>query len=123
MTNNSTKNDTADDQSMLARYRRAEALEHATYGESMVLNAHIIPHWIGSSDCFWYSRSARKISESTADLATEYRLVNAKTATNTEAFDHAALAKALAEAANQPVDALSLPISNLEFDLESSTYL
>ncbi|MDA9091299.1 DPP IV N-terminal domain-containing protein [Porticoccaceae bacterium] len=119
MTNNSTKNYTTDDQSILARYRRAEALEHASFDESMVLNAQIVPHWVGSSDYFWYSRSARKSPGSTADLTTEYRLINAKTATNTEAFDHVALAKALAGATNQLVDALSLPISNLEFDLDS----
>lgn len=113
----SKPNPTVSNPSMLARYRRAEALNQATYNESMVLNAQIFPLWISERDCFWYSRSARKESAATSDLITEYRLVDAKTATNTEAFNHAALAKALAAAADQTVDASSLPISNLVFDL------
>ena len=116
MTNNATQPHTTDNNSMLIRYRRAEALEHETYGESMVLNAQIYPHWIGDSDCFWYSRSFRKNPDLAAQIATEYRLVNAKMATNNEAFDHVELATALQEASGQPVDALSLPIDNLEFD-------
>lgn len=119
MTNNTKKKQSATSNAMLVRYRRAEALELATLDESMVLNAQIMPHWIGESDCFWYSRSARRNPDSTENLSTEYRLVNAKTSTNTKAFDHAGLAKALADAADQPVDALSLPISNLEFDVDS----
>ena len=115
MTNNLTKIKDSEDNPMLARYRRAEALEHAGFDESMVLNAQISPHWIGNSDCFWYRRSSRKSPESTAEIVTEYRLVDATTGTNTEAFDHDVLAKALAKAANQSVEALALPIDNLEF--------
>ena len=116
MTDNPSNTHIPDDQSMLARYRRAEALEHASYNESMVLNAQITPHWIDDSDCFWYSRSSRKNSDPAADINQAYRMVNAKTATNTEAFDHEELAKALEKAVGKTVDVLSLPISNLEFN-------
>lgn len=116
MANDSTDMDINDDNDILARYRRAEALDQERWCKSMVLNVHISPQWIGESDCFWYRRSLRKNPDSAKELATEYRLVNAKTATNTEAFDHTGLANALAEVTNQPVDLLSLPIDNLEFD-------
>ena len=112
-------NNSSSDQSMLARYQRAQTIENARYIESLVLNAVITPHWIGNSDCFWYTRSARK--EGATALTTEYRLVNAKTATNIEAFDHHELAAALAEAARQSVDPLSLPISHLEFSFEDQS--
>ena len=119
MTNNATEKNTLNSSSILARYRRAEALEHAKFDGSMVLNAQIIPQWIGDSNCFWYRCSNRKNPDLAAEIATEYRLVRAKSGTNTEAFDHTVLATALAEAANQPVDALSLPISHLHFDLDN----
>ena len=123
MTNSSTEKQPISDDTMLARYRRAEALENAGWNsETMIINAHISPRWIGDSDCFWYRRLSRVKSGSVSDTAAEYRLVNANKATNTEAFDHASLAIALAEAVNQPVDALSLPISNIEFDQGLSTF-
>ena len=104
-----------DDQSVLARYRRAEALEHEVYNQSMVLNAQIVPHWIGSSDCFWYSRKTRQAGE--VGIGTEYRMVNAKATTHTEAFDHSLLAQALAAVAGEEVNPNSLPISGLELEL------
>lgn len=116
MKDNSIAVDAHSDQSILARYHRAELLEHGGYDESMVLNAHIVPNWIGESDCFWYGRSSRKNHDSAAKISKEYRLVNAKKSINVEAFHHEGLAKVLEEAVNQPVDALSLPIDNLEFD-------
>jgi dipeptidyl-peptidase 4 len=121
MTNTTVETNTTNDISMLARYRRAEALENAKYGEPMVLNAHIVPQWIGDSDCFWYRRSIRENTGSASEIATEYRLVNAKTASNTQAFDHTALASALSEVVHQAVDAASLSISHLAFDLEQES--
>ncbi|MDB9724246.1 DPP IV N-terminal domain-containing protein [bacterium] len=99
---------TAQDNTTLERYRRAEALEHESIDGAMVSNALIQPHWIGDSDQFWYIRS-------TEDKGTEYRLVNAKTVNNTAAFDHKKLATALADTEGEPVTESTLPISHLEF--------
>lgn len=115
MTTTLNETNTSDNADILARYRRAEALDQEGWCRSMILNGVIAPHWIGDSDCFWYKRSIRKDADSAAEQGFEYRLVNAKMATNIEAFDHAGLASALAEATSQPVDCLSLPIDNLEF--------
>ena len=95
------------DQMILDRYRRAEALEQAGFTEDMVFNAHITPHWIGDTDHFWYTR--------TSDKGTEYRRVDAKSASNTEAFDQQKLAAVLTEVVGESVSAFALPISNLEF--------
>ena len=120
-TNTNTADNVADKHSILARYRRAEALEQATEDDSMVLNAQIYPQWIGTSNCFWYKRSSWQNGAGTEALATAYRLVDASAGTNTEAFDHSVLATVLAEAAKQTVDATALPISQLEFDLENNS--
>ncbi|ETN92060.1 Prolyl tripeptidyl peptidase precursor [Gammaproteobacteria bacterium MOLA455] len=108
MTLNQEKPRTAQDNTILARYRRAEALEHESVDGAMVSDALIRPNWIGDSDQFWYTRS-------THDKGTEYRLVNAKTANNTVAFDHKRLATALADATGETVSESALPISNLDF--------
>ncbi len=105
----------ANDPSILARYRRAEAIDHEIYQQSMVLNSQIVPHWIGDSDCFWYSRKVRQASS--PETITEYRLVNAKSATQTEAFNHSQLAQALAKTSGERVDPNSLPISGLTLEL------
>ncbi|MDB4000839.1 DPP IV N-terminal domain-containing protein [bacterium] len=97
---------TENSQTTLSRYLRAEALEHLA--SPMALHAQVRPHWIGDSNHFWYTRIR--------DSSTEYRRVNASTATNTDAFDHKKLAKALADATGEPISESALPISNLEFD-------
>ena len=104
----------ADGQSILARYRRAAAFEHEPYNQSMVLNAQITPHWIGDSHCFWYTRKNRK--EDSTDIATEYCLVNAKKASHSQAFDHALLAKSLAQASGERVNPDNLPITDLRLE-------
>ena len=55
MARNTENTQTATDQTILARYRRAEALEHLA--NSMALSAQVQPHWIGDSDQFWYART------------------------------------------------------------------
>ena len=105
------------DQTILDRYRRAEALEHEMYNSSMVLNAQVYPHWIHDSDCFWYIRKNRQAEAAVDNITTEYILVNAGTATHTKAFDHERLAQALAQAAKQDVNPNELPISELDLEL------
>ena len=104
MTNHSTQMHVSDEQSMLARYRRAEAMEHAMCTESIVLNPWIFPHWIGNSNCFWYSRKNRQGDDVTSQVSKEFRLVNAETTTNTAAFDHKILAQTLSRVAKQNVN-------------------
>ncbi len=107
----------ADDQLVLAQYRRAEAMEHELYKPSMVLNAQIYPHWIGGSQCFWYMRKTRKKTKSVEDITTEYRLVNARTATQTQAFNPQRLAQALAQSSGKIVDPDSLPLTQIKLEL------
>lgn len=107
MTNDFTQTYDTNSNAMLTRYRRAEALEHAGFDASMVLNAQIIPHWIGNSHRFWYARISKN--------STEYRLVDAKAATNTPAFDHKELAATLAGVMDESVLDTALPIINLDF--------
>jgi len=105
MTLNPDNNQTVATQTMLSRYRRAEAVEQLA--NPMALNAQVRPHWIGDSNHFWYTR--------TRDSSTEYRRVSASAATNTEAFDHKNLAAALGKATGESISESALPISNLKF--------
>ena len=95
------------------RYQRAEALEQASFTETLVKNAVIYPNWIGNSHCFWYQRSSSK--------GKQFRVVNASETTNYPVFDHALLASALSTQVKQRVDENHLPISelNIEFLDES----
>lgn len=105
MNKNFSENHTFDDESILARYQRAEAWEQQYLTDSMVLHAKVFPHWINDTHCFWYAR----INKNT----TEYRRVDAKAATNVVAFDHKQLSMALANVTDEPILDTALPISNL----------
>lgn len=110
---NENQPETTDNLNMKARYQKAQTLMRGIWNKSVVRNATVFPTWIGQSDCFWYERQLKD--------GKEYRLVNAKTATNEEAFDHAELAVALTAAVGQEVRSSDLPINNLEIELEFST--
>jgi dipeptidyl-peptidase 4 len=71
-------------------------------------NARIIPHWIGSSDEFWYLRDTQS--------GTEFVVVNAATGGKHPAFDHASVAGALARASGKAVDPQKLPFDEIAFD-------
>ncbi len=95
---------------MLARYQRAQTLDQAaSILRNVVLNASVAPHWIGDSDHFWYLRETR--------AGEEYRLVDAAKQTNIPAFDHGALAAALAKGSGEQVNPQDLPLSNVEIAL------
>lgn len=101
-------------QEMETRYRRAEAIGISSYKpQQLVFNAKVEPHWIEGSDYFWYIR------ESKTDK--DYRLVNAKAASNAKAFDHQALGNALSKAAKKEVDVNKLPLDQLELSLSPLT--
>ena len=100
--------------SLTERYRRAEYYALASAGKRKpALNTTVYPNWIGQSDCFWYLREL--------DQGSEYRLVNAATQSNTPAFDHKALATALAQASQQTVDPNKLNLEALSIELEPLT--
>ena len=109
-------NDTSsqDNQSMLARYNRAAAWGKKAFSENMELHARVFPNWIGDGHRFWYERIHK--------TATEFRLVDAKAATNSNAFDHEKLAVALEDKTGYKVAANALPISNLDFSGVSFTF-
>src|ERR1051325_6388224 len=75
------------------------------------------PHWFardGETNRFWY-RVGLPRGES------EFILVNAEAGTRAPAFDHARLARALAEKTGQPVDARKLPFENIRFSSDGQS--
>lgn len=114
MTHKANVTDIFEREDIVSLYKRAEAFEHETNTESMVLNAQIFPHWIDNSNCFWYVRKKRL---STGKIAKEYRLVDAEAKNNQEAFDHNLLAQRLGEVCQRDVDPSCLPITQLKLEL------
>ena len=115
---------------LLERYQRAQQWMEGFGTNKLVQNDSIFPVWIEGSECFWYERAykidSKEIQTSektnsdqqpTPPIAKQYRLVDAQTATNQPAFDHAALAAALSKAADQPVDPEALPITRVNIRL------
>jgi len=101
---------------MEARYQRAQNIDPKT----LVQNDVLLAYWVEKSNCFWYERSYKTCckspahgAESQVSIYKEYRLVNADTLDNTLAFDHAALADALALASGQDVSANDLPLADM----------
>ena len=96
-----------------AKYQRARRLaRHAILPDKnnkLTFNSLLNPHWIAESGYFWYERESKS--------GKQYRLVNANTSTNEPAFDHADLARALAQVTNEEVDPDNLPIGQIEFTL------
>ena len=110
-------NDSNNTIDMADRYQRAQSLVGGLLSSSLVQNDVLYPYWIGESDFFWYQRAKKLDEDSTGK---EYRLVYAKTASNDIAFDHGALADALATVSGKNVDENNLPITQLTLNLSSS---
>lgn len=108
-----------DDQSMEARYQRAQTLMQGIWTNKLTCNDIVYPFWIGNSDCFWYVRTTKTGQGDSASCGQEFRLVDANTATNVPAFNHPVLAAALAEATQQTVDASDLPITQVDMQFDS----
>ena len=118
---------------LLKRYQQAQSLEQGAMSKTLVLNDAVFAHWIGNTECFWYERETREEkdspkngdggtesetnTESSTVLGKEYRLVDAKEATNNTAFDHKSLACALVKASGQQVDPRNLPITVVDITL------
>ena len=86
------------------RYELAKNIMQGLFSENLVKNATVFPNWIENTDCFWYRRSSKE--------GREFRLVDASAGTNNMAFNHAALANALAKVVAHDVDPNNLPIAN-----------
>jgi dipeptidyl aminopeptidase/acylaminoacyl peptidase len=97
-----------------ADYARAERLM-ASNTNTLVAGGAVMPNWV-SGDRFWYRNQLRE--------GFEFVLVDPAANRRTRAFDHVALAGALARAADTAVDALRLPFTRIEFspDLASITF-
>ena len=70
-----------------------------------VPNLYFSPQWIGGTDSFWFELKSPGKSE--------FLIVDAATAKQVPAFDHAQMARALAAALGHPVQADQLPINSL----------
>lgn len=95
------------DADLVARYQRAKTLADGAMSKTVAFNTTLYPHWIGDTDSFWYVRQSRH--------GQTYRLVDAKAATNTPAFDHDKLSGALSAASGEALAADNLPLVDLDF--------
>ena len=96
-----------DAETMLKRYANADSLLQCAFSTTRIPNSILFPNWIGDTDVFWYERCSK--------AGREYRMVNARDRSNEPAFDHAALADALARATGSETDKDALPISDISF--------
>lgn len=95
-----------------ADYARANALQVKYEGAAVDIAG--APTWIGQTDRFWY----RKISRG----AYEFVLFDAATQEKKSAFDHAAIAAALAKLSGEKLDPKKLPFETVQFDGEGKTF-
>jgi dipeptidyl-peptidase 4 len=119
-TTQSNNTSRANENTVLARYQRAQTFMQGFFKHNIVPNSTVYPTWIGDTDCCWYARQIKKEDEQ-IPAGKEYRLVDAQALTNATAFDHQALAVALAEAVQQEVHPRDLPLSDLNIQLKPET--
>ena len=100
-------------ESMQARYENAQKVLQGFISKKAAINTNVYPTWIGETDCFWYVRDLKG--------GKQFRLVNAKAASNEPAFDHQQLAAVLADAVQQEIDANDLPFSDIDLNLDART--
>ena len=94
---------------LIDRYQRAAYLMQGAQGvRKLARNTSISPHWVGHSDCFWYTQETEQ--------GIGYQWVDAQQQRRGPAFDHQQLAAALAEITGEACHAEQLPISDLVFD-------
>ncbi|MFW6169403.1 MAG: DPP IV N-terminal domain-containing protein [Planctomycetota bacterium] len=87
-----------------SKHDRANSLRRGT--RNKVFRDRVKAHWLENGTCFWYRVS-------TAPDQHRFILVDAKTGTRRQAFDHQKVAKALAAATGNKVAAESLPIQTI----------
>ena len=95
----------------LSSYQQAEEFFQFWLNPShqMVKNDVVLSCWIKDSHCFCYIKQTQN--------GKEYRLVDAKAATNITAFDHGALANILGQERAQEIDPDNLPIHDVFIEL------
>ncbi len=84
-------------------YARSETLADFVKLAALVKNPFLVPHWIGTSDSFWYKR----------DLGAgehEFTIVDAATGAKHPAFDSSRMAAVLSKASGKPVSATALDL-------------
>lgn len=91
-------------------YQTAERLLRH-HRKELVFGDRVTPRWLENGARFWYSVSTSK--------GKRFVLVDVKAGTRQEAFDHERLARALAEASGQSVDAAALPFPSIQPDAEA----
>lgn len=121
MSSETRKIEVPNHETMESRYRQAQSLMQGIFTDNVVFNDTIYPIWIGDSDCFWYERIIKIGQGDAAQFGKVYRLVNANAATNQPAFDHEALASALAHESSQVVNPSKLPINDVEITIQPLT--
>lgn len=90
----------------VADYARAEKFLPQNAIPS-VYDVNCNPSWIPGTSLFWYADNGKN--------GTRFLLVNITAGTQVLAFDHAALAKSLADASGTPVDPAHLPFDTIAF--------
>ena len=110
-----------EDDTMKARYQRAQTLIQGFATQNLVQNDTIFPTWVDGADCFWYERAYKAGDRPSGPVCKEYRLVDAKAKTNEIAFNHRALADALAKTSGQSINKENLPISHITIALSPLT--
>src|SRR2546426_6904771 len=92
-------------------YARAEKLLGPNL-VGLVLNPYVVPHWVAGSDEFWYDRELRG--------GHQFVRVSAATGRKQPAFDHQAVAQALASE-RLTVSASDLPFHEFEYGADART--
>ncbi len=92
---------------IIARYNAVAIKDSAV--KNTIYKASIDAHWLPGNNAFWY----RNILH---DSTTQYLLVNAATGSKQEAFNEAALAKALSKELNGTIRENHLLLNNLSFN-------
>ena len=98
---------------ILSRYEQAQHFLQGCFSSRVVLNDAVFPHWITNSNIFWYIQGTQQ--------GKAFRLFDAETASNTQAFDHDTLAKALSNAAGRTASADDLPLREVSIDISPLT--
>lgn len=96
--------------SMKERYEAADKYSQK-YGEGCLFS-YVTPEWINNEQDFWFLSHTAK--------GAEFILVEPKKGTKTSAFDHEALAKALATALQKEIKPYALPFSKMKWDKEKT---
>ena len=95
------------------RYSNAHQLMKCLWTKKGPLNTTVYPTWVKETDTFWYIRDLNG--------GKEFRLVDAKSASNDVAFDHQRLSAVLSKSSEKKVDPKNLPFSSIELNVEQAT--